>query len=271
MMTQLKHLRKTYRQLRLIAGWTLIAAPLLIITVAYKLYSTILPTLSHYYFAEQPPGIVRTLFTGFLILVGGILIAYRGFDNHDNWIHNAAGLFAVGVAIFPKPCRQDDPYNQHCVEGLLSPLHFPSAILLFLSAVVAVVYCGGKEFKKLLKEHELRTLRLARIFSITLMSLGIALYAARDFLSANIQEFKIVVLLAELSGFFGFAIHWLAMTRVINRANRRIREERKFSISSGRAIAANLAPEAPPLAQPGHELAQPAVVGADEEVLFEIP
>jgi hypothetical protein len=267
-MTQLAHLKKTYRELRLIAGCTLIAAPLLIIAVAYQLYSTILPTLSHYYFVEQPPGVVRTLFTGFLILVGGILIAYRGFDDKDNWIHNAAGLFAIGVAIFPKPCHPEDPYDLNCVAGLLNRLHYPSAILLFLSAVVAVVYCGGNGFKellkKLLKEDEIRLLRLARIFSITLMSLGIALYVARDFLSAHIQKFKIATLLAELLGFFGFALHWLVMTYMISKANRRIREKRSESGHGKPALAATLKSLA---SQP----APPAMVVTDENDLFEIP
>src|SRR5687767_10824803 len=108
-MNPLTHLSKTYRQLRLTAGGALIVAPLLIIAAAYLFDPTIKSTLSHYYFAEPQPGLVRTLFTGFLIFIGGILIAYRGFDNRDNWIHNAAGAFAICVAFFPKRC---DPTSE---------------------------------------------------------------------------------------------------------------------------------------------------------------
>jgi hypothetical protein len=260
MITQLKHLRKTYQQLRLIAGGTLIAAPLLIIATAYKLNIAILPTLSHYYFSEPQPGVIRTMFTGFLIIVGVILIAYRGFDGIDNWIHNAAGLFAIFVAFFPKKCDGDDLC---CYQGLLSPLHMPSAILVFVAAVAAVVYGGGANLSERLEKEGLRKPRLARIISIALMSLGIVLYVKKNALMTHFQGFRSAVLLAELTGFYGFAIHWLAMTYVIDKANRR-REKRRIAKSGELESAANVAPEKLRPAQAG-----PAV--ADSEELFDIP
>jgi len=261
-MTELTHITKTYRQLRLIAGWTLIAAPLLIIAVAYITEPTIKAALSDYYFAEPKPGLVRTLFTGFLILVGGILIAYRGFDNNDNWIHNAAGAFAVSVAIFPEHCGSAD--GLYCAPGLLSSLHLPSAVLVFVFAAWAVYYCGGPNLKGQLKPKELSTLRHARMASIGAMALGVVLYVTRPLLSAYIQEFKVTTLTVELFGFFGFAAYWLVMTRVIDKANHRIREQIKLSKSGGRAIAASLESKAAATAEPG-------LVGPDEEGLSEIP
>jgi len=236
-------------------------APLLILAVAYSLDPTIKPTLSHYYFFEQEPGLVRTLFTGFLISVGGILIAYRGFDIVDNWIHNAAGVFAVCVAFFPKSC--DSPVELYCVPGLLSKLHMPSAVLVFLFAASAVVYCGGPRFKRRLNDKEERTRRGARTASLITMIAGVGLYVARP-LSTRIQDFKVTILIVELLGFFGFAVHWLVMTSVIDKANLRIIKEREFLRSPADAHEASLDSGA-------RQPQQPSVTGAAAKDLSLIP
>jgi hypothetical protein len=261
-MNPLANLIGTYRQIRLIAGLTLIVAPALILVTGYIIEPTIKPTLSHYYFVEPTPGLVRTLFTGFLIFVGGILIAYRGFDRKDNRIHNFAGAFAICVALFPKRCDSTgDPY---CAPGLLRSLHAPSAVLLFVFAAWAVIYCGGPKFMSQLQGDEISYLRLAKKGSLIAMLAGVALYVARPFLSAAIQDFKITTLFVELLGFVGFAAHWIVMTLVIGKANRRIRHQRELSRSSEGAIAATVDSKAPQLAQPG-------VVDLDEVSLLEIP
>jgi hypothetical protein len=246
----------------LIAGCTLIVAPLLILAAGYALEPTIKPTLSHYYFVEPTPGLVRTLFTGFLIFVGGILIAYRGFDNHDNLIHNAAGAFAFCVALFPKRC--DTIGEPYCSPGLLSSLHAPSAILVFVFAALAVIYCGGPKFRSQLRDEEIRKLRQAKTASLITMIAGVVLYVARPFLSTAIQDFKVTILIVELLGFYGFAAHWLVMTLVIDKTNRRIRHQRDVSRSSESALATNIDSKAWRLAQPG-------MVGVDGEDLLEIP
>ena len=74
-MNPLTHVQKSYQRLRRMAGYTLIALPLAIILLAFFKYQEIQPTLSHYYFFEEHPGLIRTMFTGFLILVGGVMIA----------------------------------------------------------------------------------------------------------------------------------------------------------------------------------------------------
>jgi hypothetical protein len=131
-------------------------------------------------------------------------------------------------------------------------------------AAWAVYYCGGPKLESQLKPKEFSTLRYARMASIGVMALGVVLYVTRPLLSAYIQEFKVTTLTVELFGFFGFAAHWLVMTRVIDKANHRIREQIKLSKSGGHAIAASLESKAAPPADPG-------IVGADEEELFEIP
>lgn len=252
-MNPLAHLSRTYRQLRLTAGWTLIAAPLLILAVAYLAEPTIKPTLSHYYFAEREPGLIRTLFTGFLIFVGGILVAYRGFDSRDNWIHNAAGVFAICVALFPKRCDStgdlsvDLSVDPYCTPGLLSSLHLPAAILVFVFAACAVVYCGGAKLKNQLQDEEIRLLNRARKASLIAMIAGVALYVARGFLPTSIQAFKATILMVELLGFYGFAAHWLVLTWVIDNANQRIRVHQDIPILPVRALTTEMEPSAQPV------------------------
>jgi hypothetical protein len=54
-----QHLHWTYRQLRMLAGASLIAIPVLIVIIGWSRHQIILPTLSHYYFGEAVPGLLR--------------------------------------------------------------------------------------------------------------------------------------------------------------------------------------------------------------------
>lgn len=200
------------------AGVVLILAPVLIVLVAWFQHQIILPTLSHYYFAELKPGFLRTAFTGFLILVGGLMIAYRGFDNRDNTIHNLAGILAVCVALFPKRC---DSHDIACVATSLWILHAPSAVLMFLTAAYAVYYSGGPTLSNQLNDDEKTVLRRWRVVALLGMISGLVAYI--PFLLAGNKQFlpPTGVLVVEMTGFFGFAFYWLGVTYVIYRANER--------------------------------------------------
>lgn len=129
---------KTYRRLRYMAGAALIGMPLLTALSGFFFVHKLEPSLSDYYFTVKDGGSPRTLFLIFLAFLGGVLYSYRGLDDKDNLIHNIAGIFAFGVALFPMPCiLSEHPY---CESGLLPVLHLPSAGLLYLSAVASVIY-----------------------------------------------------------------------------------------------------------------------------------
>jgi hypothetical protein len=44
---------------------------------------------------------MRSWFVGFLFVLGIVMIVYQGLTPKENWLLNFAGLFALGVAIFP--------------------------------------------------------------------------------------------------------------------------------------------------------------------------
>jgi hypothetical protein len=218
-MNSTHHLHWTYRQVRIMAGVALIAIPVIIVAIGYGRHQIILPTLSHYYFGESIPGLLRTLFTGFLVLVGGLMLVYRGFDDKDNWIHNVAGLLAIAVALFPKGLDDQDIYR----DAVRYPImHGASAVLLFFVAAYAVIYSGGSNLQSRLNKGELALLRKWRIASVAGMLSGAIAYAPFIFLKNPDFLPPSGVLLVEMTGFFGFAFYWLGMTHVIHNANLRL-------------------------------------------------
>ena len=201
------------------AGVALIAIPVIIVAIGWVRHQMILPTLSHYYCGETVPSLLHTLFTGFLILVGGLMLAYRGFDDKDNWIHNAAGVLAIAVALFPKGLDDQNVYRDLVRYPIL---HGASAALLFLVAAYAVIYSGGSTLQSRLTQRERTLLRRWRIASVVGMISGAVAYAPFTF-SRNPDVLPASgVLLLEMTGFYGFAFYWLGMTHFIHNANLRI-------------------------------------------------
>ena len=179
------------------------------------------PSLSDYYFVVRDGGVPRTLFLIFLAFLGCFLFAYRGLDERDNLIHNAAGLFAFGVALFPMRCVVAE--HQYCVSGLLPVLHLPSAGLLYLSAVVSVMYCGGPKLREALSklpESKKWFSRLTNIkyASATLMTIGIVSFFVHALEPKFMSDFSWIFWI-EYTGFFGFGLYWLCLMLLINDAN----------------------------------------------------
>lgn len=219
------------------AGVALIAIPVIIVVIGWVRHQIILPTLSHYYFGEAVPGLLRTLFTGFLVLIGGLMLVYRGFDDKDNWIHNAAGVLAIAVALFPKGPDDQDVY---CEAVRYPIMHGASAVLLFFAAAYAVIYSGGSNLQSRLNERELTLLRRWRIASVAGMISGAIAYAPFIF-SRNPDVLPPSgVLLVELTGFFGFAFYWLGMTHVIHNANLRVTASAGSTLSQRVESAENI-------------------------------
>lgn len=212
---------KTYRRLRYMAGAALIGMPLLTAFSGFALDCDLEPSLSDYYFTVKDGGVPRTLFLIFLAFLGGVLYSYRGLDERDNLIHNAAGIFAFSVALFPMQCILSE--HPDCVPGLLPVLHLPSAGLLYLSAVASVIYSGGPKLKDALSrlsEPETWFKRLWKIkaLSLTLMTIGIITFLFHNQLKAYFPEISWVFWI-EYLGFAGFGIYWVRLMWLINDAN----------------------------------------------------
>jgi len=180
-------------------------------------------SLSDYYFVLKDGGLPRTIFLIFLAFLGCVLFAYRGLDEKDDLIHNAAGIFSFGVALFPMHC--DVTEHQYCVPGLFPIFHLPSAGLLYLSALLSVLYGGGPKLKKALsmllepKKWFLRLRNIKRV-SATLMTIGIVSFFVHVLLAPKFMSGFSWIFWIEYAGFFGFGLYWLRLMLLINDANK---------------------------------------------------
>ena len=92
-------------------------------------------SVSGYYYSP-----VRNIFVGALCALGLFLIAYVGYDLGDRLVTDAAGLFALGVALFPTKPTVASPPSVTCQtvavlstrEQVVGDIHLVSAALMFL-------------------------------------------------------------------------------------------------------------------------------------------
>ena len=124
----------TYLTLRKFVGLIGILLPFALVIIHRLLVgrAVLRGSISGYYYTD-----VRGILVGSLCAIGVFLFAYRGYDNWDNinWdnvLTNAAGVFAVGVALFPTA-----PVNPSHRAKEIGYVHLTCAALLF--AVLAVI------------------------------------------------------------------------------------------------------------------------------------
>lgn len=114
------HIR-SYLALRKSVGFIGISLPFILMLGVSLIFEDDLlqESISHYYYTGM-----RNVFVGALCAVALFMFFYSGFDWRDDWLGNAAGLFALGVAWFPT--TQSGPTD------LFGVLHYISAIALFI-------------------------------------------------------------------------------------------------------------------------------------------
>src|SRR5207302_9569520 len=112
-----KAIVENYRKLRTRIGVIALAFPVVLILVGFCWGLSVRPTLSDYYFAKDPAGErldlfpVRLWFCGILFVVGVFLYKYQGFSENENRWLSLAGLFALGVAVFPMSVNRYNDYD----------------------------------------------------------------------------------------------------------------------------------------------------------------
>lgn len=117
----INHVR-TYFALRRSVGWIGILLPFLLAAGSVILHGEppFLPSISRYYHSGM-----RDVFVGGLCALSLFMFFYSGHDGLEDWMGNAAGLFALGVALFPAPLSGR--------LGLVGTVHYVSAISLYLT------------------------------------------------------------------------------------------------------------------------------------------
>jgi hypothetical protein len=209
---------ENYRKLRTRIGIIALAFPVVLIAVSVYWGLGIQPTLSDYYYATEPVGKridafpIRLWFCGVLFVVGIFLYKYQGFSkNEDRWL-SLAGLFALGVAVFPTSLHGQNDYAWVFASiGLPQlSLHGICAVLAFACIAVVIFWYADSTLSELKTAKPATYRRFKTAYSIiaAYMALSIGISVFLHYSNDSPDRKDSYILLAEWSGIWAFAGYW---------------------------------------------------------------
>lgn len=124
----------SFLTLRKAIGWLGCSLPFVLVLGSFLLGDChhVQPSISHYYYTNM-----REVFVGILCSVGLFLFSYRGYSMLDSTAANLAGVFGLGVALFPTD-RIPGQYCQCDVVSLIKTdasaiVHYACAASFFIT------------------------------------------------------------------------------------------------------------------------------------------
>src|SRR5215471_3051737 len=204
-MSQLVHAKDqgliSYKTLRRAVGCIGISLPFVLAIVNMLLVSKLIlqGSVSGYYYTG-----VRGVLVGSLCAIGVFLFAYHGYNDWDDRLTNAAGVFAIGVALFPTA-----PVNPSPLARNISYVHLACAGLLF--AVLAVIALWQFTKTDPVKEPTQQKKKRNLVYRIcgTVIALCLVLVPIESLvIGAPIQRFRPLFWL-EAVAVVAFGIAWL--------------------------------------------------------------
>jgi hypothetical protein len=214
-----KAIAENYWKLRTLIGSIALAFPFVLFAWGAYWGFTVPPTLSDYYYAMDPVGEridpfpVRLWFCGILFAVGFFLYKYEGFSkNESRWL-NAAGAFAVCVAVFPmaRHLQGQDHGDWDWVVAWTGwnklSLHGISAFLAFFCIAVVIVWYADSTLSELKKPRP----TAYKWFKATYRS--IAILMVLSIVVAIIWHDARHILWAECFGIWAFAGYWFVKNK----------------------------------------------------------
>jgi hypothetical protein len=209
---------ENYRKLRTRIGVIALAFPAVLIAVGLCWGIGVQPTLSNYYFAQDTVGRVdlfpvRLWFCGILFVVGVFLYKYQGFSENENRWLSLAGLFALGVAVFPMSVAGKNEYDFVLAWIGLSQLslHGICAVLAFGCIAVVIVWYADSTLSELKKTKPAayKRYKAAYFFIAAFMVLAIGVSIFLNYAYPG----HFFILAAEALGIWAFAAYWLVKNR----------------------------------------------------------
>ena len=210
---------KSYYRMRQTLGYLGLMLPFTLILGGLVSAGDIEPSISDYYHT-----ILRDIFVGIMMAIGIFLICYTGYRRaghervSDDWVTTMAGVFALGVALFPNevPARGQmvDAVPQ-LVLGIqvTAYLHYGSA-LLFLSCLA---YISLFKFARSANPTRRRIyLTCGVVIVLSLIATVAASYfrvLGSDAARAVVNDYRLV-LWFEAIGIWAFSVSWLTKGRV---------------------------------------------------------
>jgi len=208
-----EHILATYLTLRI--GIAVIGAAFPFILAAggyFYSHLCLQNSMSAYYHASVMGGrSMRDWFVGLLFAVGVFLYLYKGYSKIENYLLNAAGLLAVGVAVFPMP------WNNSCdlrvcsaavaVSGCPSAMftiHGFCAITFFLSIALVCFICADDTLPLINDEKTRKRLhRTYRVIGLVMIGSMAAAWALNTIIRNGQRTFYV-----EAVGIISFAAYW---------------------------------------------------------------
>lgn len=203
-----EHIFRTYLNLRYGMAIIAFAFPLILFGVGRIYGISLQSSMSHYYFALPPDDLsekdfsMRVWFVGILFAIGVFLYLYKGFSRQENIALNLAGIFALGVALFPLD-----------VEATGITVHGFCAVFLFLCVAFVSVVCA-RETLYLLKNPKLEASFRRKYYlfgglmiASPLIALGVTM------LSHNLYSYTFYV---ETAGTWAFALYWWTKSKELS-------------------------------------------------------
>ena len=150
-------------------------------------------------------GVMRSWFVGILFTIGAILYLYKGYNPIENYVLNFAGVFAIGIAIFPMEWNCGDECKKISIHGIC-------AIAFFLCIAYVCIFCAKDTlelFNDKGRERRYQILYILIGFGMILSPL-IALL-----LTLVLKQTSLFPFFAEAAGVWVFAAYWLLKSREI--------------------------------------------------------
>ena len=212
-----EHMSGTYFSLR----WGMVAIafvfPLVLWIGDILINSTGLQgSLSAYYHTGM-----RDLFVGLLVAIGACLYLYKGYSTSENVALNLAGIFVVGVALFPTEMNCGDDCTPITVHRVV-------AVLFFLCIAYVAIF-KGPDTLCLIDDKDTRTKYRKTYWTLGMIMIVSPVVAL---LSSILLEGptgkKYVVVLAEWLAVWIFAAYWFFKSRELaaTAAEKRVLEKK---------------------------------------------
>lgn len=216
---------KSYQTLRRTIGWLGILLPFVMMVGAWVFWdcTTVQPSISHYYYTNM-----REVFVGILCSVALFLFTYTGPTKVDGWVSNAAGVFGLGVALFPTTvlCEEGIGTGASCYPcqqavGSLTripyhaQLHLVSAALFFAILALMSIFLFRLSDPQKGCTPQKRKRNAVYLVCGVVMLVSVAAAGLYLRLSGNEGERTTVVLWLETTALIAFGVSWLTKGEAI--------------------------------------------------------
>lgn len=202
----LRSIKATYRVLRLGLGWTAIGLPLTLWLVGLARGVALRESMSAYYHTSM-----QDVFVGVLFAAGAGLVLYQGFSRTENVVLNLAGLFAIGVALFPTKAD----------AGPLT-VHGVCAVLFFVCLAYVAVFRATDTLTLVKDQKRVRgykaTYRLLGVLMLGLPAVAAILVSLFEYGRPS-DESKLVFFI-EFAAIWAFGLFWLVKSHEIRRTQK---------------------------------------------------